>query len=208
MRNRGLSVWIFPAVLAALLAGCGVLGGRGEPVVHYVLRDAAQAPARLAAARPGVLLLRDTEAAGLCQGTRMVFSRAPGRLDTYQYALWNEPPGRRLHQLLKTRLDALGLYAATASLGSGVAGDWQLNTRLLDCRHDTGQPPGVARLSLEAELVRRDGGQLLARRIFTAEAPARQYDAQGAAEAFSQAAGRLLGQVTEWLAQQADAGER
>lgn len=207
MKTRRRLAVLVP-LLTAALAGCGILGGRGEPLAHYVLTDAAPPPARLAAPRPGVLLLRETEAAGLCQGNRMVFSRAPGRLETYQYALWNEPPGRRLHQLLKTRLDALGLYAATASLGGGVAGDWQLNIRLLDCRHDAGTPPGVVRLGLEAELVRRDGAVLLARRSFTAEAPAGQHNAQGAAEAFSQAAGRLLTQVTDWLTAQGEAGGR
>lgn len=190
------------AGLAVLLlaTGCSMLGGRNEPVTYHELRDPGPVPARVGQPRPGTLLLRDTEASGPCQGAALRFSRAPGRLETYQFARWSEPPPRRLHQLLKNRLDGAGLFAATASLGSGVVGDWQLNTRLLECHHDARQPPGVARLSLEAELVRRDRGQLVARRILSVESPVDEYRASGAAAALSAATGQVLGQLTDWLA--------
>lgn len=195
------SLMRFFAGLAMLLlgTGCSMLGGRDEPVTYHELRDPGPAPARLAQPRPGTLLLRETEASGMCQSQALLFSRAPGRIDAYQYARWSEAPPRRLHQLLKTRLDAQGLYAATASLGSGVVGDWQLNTRLLECHHDARQSPGMARLSLEAELVRRDRGELVARRTFSVAAPVGEYRADGAATALSAATGEALGQLADWL---------
>lgn len=187
--------------LLAVVTGCSVLGGRDKAVTTFELRDpGAAAVSRQPQPRAGTLLLRETEASGSCQAAVLLFSRAPGRLDAYQYARWSEPPPRRLHQLIKARLDGAGLYAAIASLGSGVVGDWQLNTRLLECHHDARQAPGVARLSLEAELVRRDRGQLLARRVFKVEAPAAEYRAEAAAVALSEATGQVLGQLTDWLA--------
>lgn len=189
-------------VVAALLTGCSVLGGRDQPVSHFVLEDRSQHPAGALPALTGTLLLRETEAAGLCQGAALVFSREPGRLGLYQYARWTEPLPRRLHQLLKTRLDP---HARVASLGSGVVGDWQLNTRLLECHHDARQSPGQARLSLEVELVDRSRGELRARRTFEATEPLAGYDAGQAAAALSRATSQVLDQVETWLSRQAAA---
>lgn len=200
MGRHHLSRRLAVSVLPFLVAACSVLGGRDEPVAYHELRDPGPVSARLAPPRPGTLLLRETEASGPCQGAAMLFSRVPGRLDAYQYARWSEAPPRRLHQLVKARLDAAGVYATVASLGSGVVGDWQLNTRLLECHHDARQSPGVARVSLEAELVRRDRGQLVARRVISAEAPLAQYRAASAATALSAATGQALGQLVDWLA--------
>lgn len=187
--------------LLALVTGCSVLSGRDKAVATFELLDpGAAAVTRLPQPRAGTLLLRETEASGPCQAAVLLFSRAPGRLDAYQFARWSEPPPRRLHQLIKARLDGAGIYAATASLGSGVVGDWQLNTRLQECHHDAGQTPGVARFSLEAELVRRDRGQLLARRVFQVQAPVAEYNAEAAATALSAATGQALAQLADWLA--------
>lgn len=187
----------------AALAGCNILGGRDAPVNYYLLSDQGGSSGRAGTTLHGVLLLRETEAAGLCQGGQMVYSRAPGSLEFYQHARWNEPPARALGQLLKTRLDRLSLFQATAGLGSGVVGDWQLNTRLLECHHDAGEAPGSARLTLEVELVRRDTARLVGRHFFSVAVPAASHDATGAAQAFSLATGRLLDQLTAWLVTQA-----
>ncbi len=192
---------VLPAVLAAsLLSGCFGLAGRPQPVSHFVLEIPAAAAPRPGGERDGVLLLRDTETPGVFQSVRLVYSRTPGTLAYYQYARWSDAPARSLNARLRQRLNDTGPFAAVAPLGAGVRAEYQLNTRLREFFHDAAHPPGVARVSLEAELVRREDGRLLARELFRAEAPAASYDAAGAAAALGAASGRLLDELAVWLA--------
>lgn len=188
-------------IALAVLAGCSLIpAGRPKPVSHHLLSvPAATAPAGVP--RPGapVLLVRETETPGAFQNVRLVYSRSPGTLNYYQYARWAETPPRALNAVLRQRLNAAGLYVAVVPLGAGVSADYQLNTRLLGFQHDAVSAPGLARVSLEAELVDRRDARLVARQTFQAEAPSASYDAQGAAVALGQASGKLLDEVTAWL---------
>lgn len=188
------------AFMSLTLAGCGLFAGRPRPVSNHVLSVPAGIPAA-APAKPAVavLLLGDTDATGIYQGLNLIYSRVPGALSQYQYARWSETPAHRLNRLLRERLDASGLYQAVAEVGAGVRGDYQLNTRLLDFYHDAALPPGVARVTLEAELVDRREAKLVARGRFQGEAPASGYDAMGAAAALGQASGAALDQLVNWL---------
>ncbi len=190
-----------PLILALVLAlaGCNMLAGRPHPVSLYVLPAPTAAPAAPASRSAAVLLVGDTDAPGIYQSLNLVYSRAPGTLSQYQYARWSELPARRLNILLRQRLDASGLFQSVADVGAGVRGDLQLNTRLLEFQHDAAQPPGVARVALEAELVDRRSATLVARRLFQAESPAPSHDAPGAALALGRAGGQALDELVGWL---------
>ena len=183
-----------------LLGGCALPGRPTQAVRYYVLTD----PGPVAASpttRPGTLLVRETEAAPLYQDTQLVFSPAPGARGQYQYARWSEPAPRRLSWMLRQRLETAGSFAAVAPLGSGVQGDYQLNTRLVDFFHDAATPSGVALVVLEAELVRRDTAALLGRRLFVAQVPVAAFDAEGAADALGRGANQVMDELTGWLSQ-------
>jgi len=200
MRARSIVLTLLLSVVC--LAGCGQVG-RPHPVSHHVLRvpdaGAAVAPAD-AAARQGVLLVRDTETPGVFQSVRLVYSKTPDTLSYYQYARWSEAPARSLNAHLRQRLNATGPFEAVVPLGAGVQAEYQLNTRLRDFYHHAAQPPGVARVTLEAELVRRRDARLIARQLFTAQAPAPSHDAAGASASLGLASGRLLDDLVVWLA--------
>lgn len=189
-------------LLLNLLAGCSLLpAGRPQPVSHHLLNVAA--PARPAARSPGsdaVLLVRETETPGVFQSVRLVYSRSPDTLNYYQYARWAETPARTLNALLRQRLIDSGLYRAVVPLGAGVSADYQLNTRLQGFFHNAASAPGQALVSLEAELVSRRDARLVARQSFQAGAPAATHDAHGAAAALGVASGRILDDLTAWLA--------
>ncbi len=192
-------------VLAGLLvslAGCGVLGGRSQPVVHHSLEvPAASTPAGVGQPLPATLLFdRPRPAGALLAGASLLYSRAPGTLAQYQYARWSEPPADTLGRELRRRIERAGLFQAVADLDSGVRGDYLLNSRLLDFRHDAGQAPGQVRVELEVELVRRADASLIGRQVFVATAPAASHDAAGAAAGLGSAGGRLLDDVAAWLA--------
>ena len=194
----------FTVLLLATLAGCSLLpAGRPHPVSHHVLSIPPATPAQSASSTPretgAVLLLRDTETPGVFQSVRLVYSRTPDALSYYQYARWSETPARALNTLMRQRLNASGLYSAVVPMGAGVLADYQLNTRLQNFFHDASQPPGVARVTLEAELVSRHDARLIARQVFQAEAPVASHDATGAATGLGQASGRALDELTLWL---------
>lgn len=180
------------------LAGCAALPGPAKAPTHYVLTDPGPV-ARAARTLPGVLLLREMDASAFYQEPRLAYSRTPGTRANYEFAYWAELPGKRLTWLLRQRLEASGTYATVAPLSGGVIGDYQLNTRLIDFYHDAATEPGAVLLLVEAELVRRDRGLLVGRRIFVAQMPAASYDAAGAADAMSRAANQVIDEIAVWL---------
>lgn len=180
------------------LAGCGSLPGPAKPVTHYVLTDPGPV---VPAARtlPGVLLLREMDASAFYQEPRLAYSRSPGTRANYEFAYWAEQPAKRLTWLLRQRIEASGTVATVAPLSVGVIGDYQLNTRLVDFYHDAATPPGVVLLLVEAELVQRERGTLLGRRIFVNQQPVASYDAEGAAQAMSRATTQVINDIVAWL---------
>lgn len=197
---KTLRVPTFLVLLA--LGGCSLPGKPRQAVSYHVLTD----PGPVAASgktHAGTLLLRQMEAPPFYQDTRLAFSRAPGTRGQYQFAQWSESPPSRLHWMLRQRLETARVFAHVAPLGSGVLGDYQLNTRLIDFYHDAAQSPGVALAILEAELVRRASGELVDRRIFVAQEPVAGFDAAGAAEALGRGANRIMDELARWLEQTA-----
>ncbi len=186
-------------ILAILLAGCSSLTGSTQPVTHYVLSDPGPA-IHLPHSQPGVLLLREMDAPAFYQEAGLAYSREPGTRSHYEFAQWAELPGKRLTWLLRQRLETAGVFATVASMASGVVGDYQLNTRLIDFYHDAAVQPGSAFLLVEAELVRRSRGELVAREVFLAQVPVATYNAAGAANAMDRAATEVIDKITVWLA--------
>lgn len=185
------------------LAACSALPGPAQPSTYYVLTDpgpVARAPRTL----PGVLLLREMDASAFYQEPRLAYSRIPGTRANYEFAYWTEQPTKRLTWLLRQRLEAAGTFATVAPLSGGVIGDYQLNTRLIDFYHDAATPPGTVLLLVEAELVRRDRGVLLDRRIFVSQQAVASFDAGGAAEAMNRAANQVIDEIVAWLGETKD----
>jgi cholesterol transport system auxiliary component len=190
---------MLPFLVALMLAGCTSLSGSSQPITHYVLTDPGPA-IHLPASHPGVLLLREMDTPAFYQEPGLAYSREPGTRSHYEFAQWAELPGKRLTWLLRQRLETAGVFATVAPMASGVVGDYQLNTRLIDFYHDASVQPGSAFLLVEAELVRRSRGELVARQTFLAQVPVASYDAAGAASAMDSAATKVIDEITVWLA--------
>jgi cholesterol transport system auxiliary component len=190
-------------LLLVVLSGCNGLPGPGKAVTHYVLTDPGPvAPATRTLA--GTLLLREMDVSAFYQEPRLAYSRTPGTRANYEFAHWAELPGKRLTWLLRQRIEAARAFASVAPLSGGIIGEYQLNTRLIDFYHDAATPPGTVLLLIEAELVRRDRGALLGRRIFVSQQPVASYDAAGAAEAMNRATNQVVDEVVVWLGETKD----
>ena len=190
------------AALSLLLTGCVNFGEKTKipAVVYYVLNDPVSAtdPAPLRADAKTLLVL-DTTTGSFYDTDQLVFSRSAGTRGQYQFARWTERPGKRFADLMRTRLDRQGAWNVSAA-GGYVRGDMLLDTELVEFYHDAASEPGQMRLVRRAELVDLKQRALLGRRVFEQQVPLTTYDAAGAAKASNQVVGRVLDDLTTWLA--------
>jgi cholesterol transport system auxiliary component len=189
--------WRIVAV-ACVLAGC-VSSGPREAQRYYVLEDSIISVEKSGSARPVTLLLAPAAVSSFYDTQGIAYSRAPGTRAYYQYHSWTEPPGHRIGELLAARLERGGAFRTVASVTSTVRGDLVLSIYLAELYHDAASAPGSARVSLTAELTDPARRTLVARRGFSASAPAATYDAPGAVQAFNRALAALLDEVTAWV---------
>ena len=196
-RRAGLGL-----TLAGLLAGCG---GLSAPPAHryFVLESAPTRLAPGALQRDAMLLVAPTTASSFYDTQEIIYSRRSGERAYYQLSSWTEPPNRGLATLLAARLALGGAFRGAVETASSVRGSLLLRTHLVEIYHDAVEAPGVARVTLTAELSDPAGRSLLAQRSFSASAPVATYDAAGAVQGFGQAFGQLLDEVAVWAAQAA-----
>lgn len=189
--------------LALSLAGCvnfGEPAAKSPEIVYYLLRDPATAEHRQPLhERAPLLLVLDTTAGGFYDTDQMAFARSAGTRAYYQFARWTDRPGKRFAELMRARLDRQGDYRVAAA-GGYVTGDLLLDTELVELYHDAASEPGSLRLVLRAELIDLRQRSLLGRRVFEQRVPLARFDAAGAAAAADTAAGRVLDELTVWLA--------
>jgi cholesterol transport system auxiliary component len=155
--------------------------------------------ARAKASRASTLLVAPTTTSAFYDTQDIAFSRAAGTRAYYQFHAWTERPGRTIGDLLVERLARGGAFQSVAKATGGVQGGLVLNTHLSEFYHDAATSPGSARVVLTAELVDPARRLLVARNTFTRSAPALTYDAPGAVQAFNQAIGTVLDDVSKWM---------
>ncbi len=188
---------------AFALSGCLNLGKQSDAntVTYYVLNDSAAvtaAPVVATADLPG-LLIPDTMASGFYDTDQLVFSRSADTRGQYQFARWTARPGKRFAELLRSRIERQGSWQVSAA-GAYVRSDRLLETQLIEFYHDASSPLGQLRLVVRAELVDTKQRSVLGRRVFEQQVPLTRFDAAGAAQASSLAIGRVLDDMSVWLA--------
>lgn len=189
---------VLTSAAIAALTGCVSFGSQ-EPQRYYVL-DASSAKAGAATTpRASTLLVAPTTVSGFYETQEIVYSRAPGERAYYQFNTWTERPGRRITELLVTRLERTGLFKTVATAISGVQGNLVLNTHLAEFYHDAATSPGSVKVTITAELMDPARRALLARRTFDQSAPAATYDAPGAVQAFNKAVTAILDDICAWV---------
>jgi len=174
------------SMLVASLVGCVSMGER-QAHRYYVLEP--HAAATPAAVRDGTIEVQATTAAAFYDTQDIVFSSAPGVRGYYQFNHWTERPNRAIH-------DAIAARIGPADPDS----PYLLATHLVEIYHDASQSPGRSRVTVEARIVDRARGTIVAQRTFSREAPAASYDAAGAVRGCDDAVGALVDELLEWVA--------
>lgn len=202
MKIAHVRVGLILLAASTVLSGCLNLGdaSKAPAVVYYVLNDAGPAaPAAPVVPLPTpVLRVLDTTTGNFYDTDQLVFSRSPDTRGLYQFARWTERPGKRFADLMRARLDRQGGW--NVSVGGYVHADWLLDTELVEFYHDAVSEPGQVRLVLRADVVDIKQRKLLGHRVFEQQVPLASYDAAAAAQASSLAVGRMLDDLSVWLA--------
>ena len=200
MKIAHARVGLILLVASTVLSGCLNLGDAAKVPVYYVLNDAVPAAAAVPVVPLPAPALRvlDTTTGNFYDTEQLVFSRSPDTRGLYQYARWTERPGKRLADLMRARLGHQGGW--NVIVGSHVQADWLLDTELIEFYHDAVSEPGQVRLVLRADVIDIKQRKLLGHRVFEQQVPLASYDAAAAAQASSLAVGRMLDDLSVWLA--------
>ena len=197
MRRR---TWL-AGLLPAWLAACSL--GSAPRRDFYLLHDAAPPGAPAAGPRiDKVLMVSAMANPGLYDSDRMVFS-ADGRSRSYfQFGYWSERPAQSLQTLAEARLARSGRFRDVVASTSGVRGDLLLSLRLDELYLDAASTPQRVSLAVTSELIDWGQRRLLARQTFRQSAEVAQGGAAEFADAASDALGRMLGELADWVAAQ------
>lgn len=194
---KGTTRWTLLA-LGCVLTAC-ISSGPRDVQRYYVLEDSRSPSVKAEAARNATLLVAPTMVSGFYDTQGIAYSRSAGTRAHYQYHSWTEAPGRRIDELLATRLERRGAFRTVVNVTSAVRGDLVLSTYVAELYHDASTDPGSGRVSLTAELTDPSRRLLVARRGFAASASAPSYDAPGAVQALNQALATLLDELVAWV---------
>ena len=196
-----MKAWVklsMACLTAALVAGC-LSSGERTFQRYYVLEAPGIQTATARTPRASTLLITPTTTSSFYETQDIVYSRAPGTRAYYQFHSWTERPGRTIGELLIARLERGGSFKAIARATNGVQGELVLNTHLFEFYHDASADPGSVQVTLTAELVDPVRRVLVARRAFAGSAPVVTYDAPGAVQAFNNAVGAILDDISAWV---------
>ena len=186
------------AACALALVACA---GTGSNQTHrYFVLEAPSEPAVTTAAPVDTtLVVAPTIAAPFYDTQEMAFSRSLGTRAYYRFSSWTEPPAQTMAPLLVSRLEQAHAFRAAIPATSGIKGSLLLRTRLDEFYHDAVTPPGVARVTVTAEVIDPAQGTLLGRKTFAASANSPSYDADGAVQGFRQAVTAVLDDIAGWV---------
>lgn len=197
----------FCATLA--LAGCGVLGGGGKDTATIFAPDPR---VQADPAWPQVswqLSISHPEAARMVDSLRIAVRPVPGELQVYKGANWAKTPTEQLEDAVLRALEDSGKIPAVARQGSGIAADYKLVMDLRRYEADyAGAAAPSATIEVNAKLLHAPDQEVVASRTFLQAAPAAGTDVATVTAAFSQALGRIGGEIAGWSLTTGDAHER
>ena len=185
------------AVLVAALAGCSVLPKR-EPIQVY---EPQRTPQQAQADWPSVdwaLLVAKPAAGQQLDSERITVRPDAGAVQVYQAAAWSDPAPELLQTALVRGFQDSGRILAVARPGSGVHGDYSLQSdlRAFESVYEGGTPRAV--IEIHARLVHPADGSVVAARTFREVEPAAGTEVPEVVAAFSRALDRVRGQVIGW----------
>lgn len=194
------------ATVLGLFAGCTVLPKpEPETINHYLIESD---PDLMAAAHPGrdtpVMIVTVPQAHGGYSTQRIAYMQEAHGLRYYTRSQWVDAPARMLAPMIADAMQATGQFRAFHKTPGAISADLRLDTELIRFHQDFSSQPSRVRVTLRAQLVDLQAGQVIATRQFDVTEPAPAEGAYGGVVAANRAVNRLLGELTRFcLASQA-----
>jgi cholesterol transport system auxiliary component len=186
---------------ALLLAACGVIPKREPTAMFEPARAAPVQHADWPVANWSLLVARPI-ATGMVDSDRIVVRPANGDLTVYKSAAWTGTTPELVQDALLHRFEDSGKILSVARPGSGVRGEYQLQTELREFESVyVGTNAAEARIEIYAKLVHSADGEVVAARSFRETEAAASENIGSVVDAFGLALGRASDQVAGWALQ-------
>ena len=196
--NKSFVKCALAAALLALVAGCGVIPKREPTAIFEPARatgsgDAAWPRANwsLLVAKPGASAMLDSD--------RIAVRPDNGAITVYKASAWTDPAPDLVQSALLRRFEDSGKILSVARPGSGVRGDYQLQTELRAFESvyvSAGRPE--AQVEVYAKLVKAASGEVVAARSFRNTEAASSEELSSVVDAFGSALNRTTDQIVGW----------
>jgi cholesterol transport system auxiliary component len=187
------------AGLMVLVAGCGILPKREPTALFEPARPSSVAPRADWPQANWSLIVARPLAAGLLDNDRIAVRPAPGEISVYKGAAWTDTAPDLVHGALLRRFEDSGRILSVARPGSGVRGEFSLQTELRVFESiyvSAGRPQ--ATIEIYAKLVRTTDGSVVAARTFRETEDATSENLSSVVDAFGAALNRTTEQIVGW----------
>jgi cholesterol transport system auxiliary component len=195
-RSRILAAVLLPA----LLAGCSLFPGQGDPPQLYTLTPKSTFAPDLPAVQWQLVVDPPVAAAGL-NTTRIALQRTPVSLDYFARANWSDSAPNLVQTLLIESFENTGRIVAVARESVRLRPDYLLQTELREFNAeyypDPALPP-LVRARLIAKLVRVSDRAIIASTTVERTERAASNEMSAIAMAFDEALGGVLKRIVEW----------
>jgi len=177
------------------LTACAALSGATAPTI-YVLSPESTPLSKPTETGDRIIQVAMPQAAAGYETAAMLYVRAPYTLEQYTESQWVDTPARMLLPLLVQHLETTGQFAAVLSANNPqVAGEWLLNTEILQFQQEFLTVPSQIRLVVRLQLLDRVERTILTTATLEVTEPAPSEDAIGGVVAAQQAVKHMLEKI-------------
>ena len=196
--NNPAALFGLACACALALGACGVIPKREPTAIFEPTRASASASAQWPQARWS-LLVGKPAASALLDSDRIAVRPQAGVITVYKASAWTDPAPDLVQNALLRRFEDSGKILSVARPGSGVRGEYQLQTELRAFESvyvSAGRPE--AQVEIYAKLVKAASGEVVAARTFRETEAASSEDIASVVDAFGAALGRATDQIAAW----------
>lgn len=189
--------------LISALPACGTLSALGDattPLDVFVLTPPDDLPVRTGRPLARDVIIEEPTADGAIATDRIMIQ--PGALQA-QYlpdVRWSDPAPVMLQTLMLRALDQSNAFQYVGRRPLGPGGDFAIVTEIVDFQAELAADGETAEVSVRliSRIVRERGVQVVATRQFAANSTAASLDDIDLVEAFDDATGRVISELTVW----------
>lgn len=186
------------AVAISLVAACGIVPKREPTAIFEPTRAPAPAHAEWPQAQWSLLVAKPV-ASGMLDSDRIAVRPEAGVITVYKASAWTDPAPDLVQSALVRRFEDSGKILSVARPGSGVRGQYSLQTELRVFESvyvGPGRPE--AQVEIYAKLVKAADGEVVAARTFRETEAASSENVGSVVDAFGAALGRATDRIVGW----------